>query len=120
MAMPDTERLIHLEQQIIVVDQKISRVSDDVRAASEEARQNGDKMNRILSLLLGNVLDKNDGGVLGRIEENKRRHDAIEKRVEKLEEKFKQIGWTIAGACIGSGIGGYTLAKIIELLTHKK
>jgi uncharacterized coiled-coil protein SlyX len=118
MAMPDTERLIHLEQQIIVVDQKISRVSDDVRAASEEARQNGEKMNRILSLLVGNVLDKNDGGVLGRIEENRRRHDAIEKRVDELEMKFRRIGWTIAGACVGSGIGGFTLAKFLEQLKH--
>lgn len=132
MAMPDTERLIHLEQQMSMVGDKITQIGNEVRSAGED-------MKRILSLLVGNVLDRNDGGIVGRIELNRkdliRLEECIDKleethrrvdinripdRLTKVEEKFKRIGWTIVGVAIGSGVGGFTLAKFMEFITLKK
>jgi hypothetical protein len=64
------------------------------------------KVNKIIDLLQGNSMDKNDTGVTGTISD----HD---KRLEKLEKVKDRLTWTIAGMFMPTSIGLWEIVRKI-------
>lgn len=65
-------------------------------------------LSKVLSLLGGNDLDKDDNGIVGTVSE----HD---KRIENLEKWKDRFVWTVIGLGLPSGIGVYEILKKIIL-----
>lgn len=76
----------------------------------------GEKVTSILTLLRGNVLDKNDQGIIGTV-------DDIDKRLKSLEDwkkgSIRYLKGIAIGMAIPSSIGIVKLLEIIMDLINK-
>lgn len=82
----------------------------------EKVDEIGEKVTSILSLLRGNVLDKNDQGIIGTV-------DDIDKRLKSLEDwkkgSIRYAKGLLLGMAIPSSIGIVKLLEIImDLIKH--
>lgn len=66
------------------------------------------KLDEVLSLLRGNILDKNDQGFIGSVND-------LEKRVTGLEKWRDRIIWTLVGMGIPASVGMIEILKKIFL-----
>jgi hypothetical protein len=89
------DNLSHLEAQVKIVDEKVREVDH--------------KLSRMLMMLTGNELDKNDNGFIGQV-------DQLEKRVKDLEKFRDRAIYLIIGASLTTGFG---VGKVIELILAK-
>lgn len=64
------------------------------------------KLDEVLSLLRGNILDKSDNGFIGSVND-------LEKRVSTLEKWKDRIVWMIVGMGIPASIGVVEILKKI-------
>lgn len=62
------------------------------------------KLDEVLSLLRGNILDKNDNGFIGSVND-------LEKRVTTLEKWKDRIVWMIIGMGIPASVGMIEILK---------
>lgn len=74
----------------------------------EKVDEIGEKVTSILTLLRGNVLDKNDQGVIGTV-------DDLVKRVTALEKWKDRIVWMFIGMGIPASVGIVEILKKIFL-----
>ena len=65
-----------------------------------------DKLDKILILLIGNEFDKNDNGIVGKIND-------MDERLKKLETMRSRLIWTIVGMSFPTGVG---VGKLIDIL----
>jgi hypothetical protein len=66
------------------------------------------KVTGIIAFLRGNELDKEDKGLVGRVNE-------IERRTENLEKWRDRIFWALIGMGLPAGVGTWELVKSIFL-----
>lgn len=65
-----------------------------------------DKLDKILTLLRGNELDKNDNGIVGKIND-------MDTRLYKLEMTKNRLFWILIGMSFPTGIG---IGKLIDII----
>lgn len=76
----------------------------------EKVDEIGEKVTSILTLLRGNVLDKNDQGIIGTV-------DDIDKRLKSLEDWKKGSIRYAKGIAIGIAIpSSIGIAKLLEII----
>lgn len=76
----------------------------------EKVDEIGEKVTSILTLLRGNVLDKNDQGIIGTV-------DDIDKRLRSLEDWKKGSIRYLKGIAIGIAIpSSIGIVKLLEIL----
>lgn len=85
-----------LEGQIRLVDTKID----------ERTRDLNDKIEQVLTVLVGKTLDANDKGYIGRMVE-------VEDRVDKLEKKWDRTFYIIIGMSLTTGGGLFALVQTL-------
>jgi hypothetical protein len=71
---------------------------DGIDQLKEDIQEVGGKITKILSLLQGNDLDKDDKGLVGTVND-------IDKRVKTLEKWKDRIVWLLIGLSIPAGVG---------------
>ena len=79
--------------------QELDRIQDSVDSIDQ-------KLMRIEAFLSGNELDREDKGLIGRVND-------LEKRVLLLEKWKDRIFWTLIGMGIPAGIGIYNILEKI-------
>lgn len=81
-------------------------LNDQIKQLEKQMREIDEKLTRMLMMLTGNVLDKNDTGFIGKVND-------LESRMEKLEKFRDKAVYLIIGASLTTGFG---ISKVIELL----
>lgn len=77
--------------------------------AMQEVDELKKKLDEVLSLLRGNILDKNDQGFIGSVND-------LERRMTNLEKWKDRIVWMFIGMGIPASIGIVEILR--KLLTH--
>jgi len=98
-----------MEQTQKQVQEQATAQSQDIHQIQNQVITIGDKVDEILTLLTGNELDPESGGMIKKFANH-------EKRISDLEKLRDRMIWFLIGASI---LGGFGLRDIIQLITNK-
>lgn len=93
---------IEAMSELHAIQQQISNINDQVEKVGEEVAKQTNNISTILILLTGNKIDRDDKGIVGKI-------NSIEKRVETLEKWKDRVFWIVIGMSFPAGVGTWEL-----------
>lgn len=82
------------------------QLKHDLEQIQDSVSEINTKVTGIIAFLRGNELDREDKGLVGRVND-------IEKRMENLEKWRDRIFWALIGMGLPAGVGTWELIKTI-------
>lgn len=87
-----------LEKDVKSLFRSVDHCNEEVDKLNDRVAVLDKNVSKILDLLRGDEFDRHDNGILGRVMENR-------KRIEKIEKMIFKAIWIIVGASMATGIG---------------
>lgn len=92
----------------------VAEIREALDAIQESMLDFGKRQELQTQLLIGNPMDKDDNGILGRIKKVEVRQDETEEKVDQLEMGRNKYIWTLAGFMAAGSVFAILLNAVIN------